>query len=247
MNTTFFSRWLCGGALLTALAILTVPSGPTSRGASADKEAARSEVTRKEIGKNVFFEKEGEQRRVIVVSTVVLNKGALEGLLTRKGTKEHEYILAADVDARNIHTALLVAGAKPGSPVKYQPKYAPAHGTAIKVTLRYEKDEKTVTVSAREWIRNANTKKDLDCDWVFGGSVFQPDPEDKDKPPQYLANQGDLICVCNMEPAMLDLPVRSPTPLDERVYVANPDRVPALETKVEVILEPVPEKPAKDK
>ena len=41
---------------------------------------------------------------------------------------------------------------------------------------------------------------------------------------------------------MLDLPINSPTGLEERNYQPNTDRIPALGTKVEVILEPVPEK-----
>ena len=37
----------------------------------------------------------------------------------RRGTKEHEAILAADCDARDIATGLLATGAKAGTPVKY--------------------------------------------------------------------------------------------------------------------------------
>src|SRR5580693_9121999 len=84
---------------------------------------ARPEVKSKEIGKNVFFETEDEQRRVVVKAYVCLREGQLEGLLCRKFTKEHEYILAADADARHIHTALLAARAKPGSPVQFDPKF----------------------------------------------------------------------------------------------------------------------------
>jgi hypothetical protein len=205
---------------------------PTSRGA---------ETVRKEVGKNVVLEIEGEARRVAVASNVCLREGALEGLLTRKNTKEHEYILATEADARHIHAALLLARAKAGSPVKFLPKYQPAHGTAIKVSLRYKKDGKTITVPAREWIREAKTGKALDQDWVFGGSKFIPDAEDPNKPPVYVANFGDLICLCNMDSAMLDLPVKSPKKFDSRLFEPNPDKVPAKDTAVEVILEVIPE------
>src|SRR5260370_6495125 len=68
------------------------------------------------VGNNVVLEI-GATKRVIVQSEVCLTKGPLEGLLTRTKKKEHEYILAADVDARHIHTALELAGAQAGSPV----------------------------------------------------------------------------------------------------------------------------------
>ena len=61
------------------------------------------------------------------------------------------------------------------------------------------------------------------------------DPDDATKPPFYLANQGDVICLCNMDTAMLDLPIASPKALAERAWEANPDRIPPLNTKVDVI------------
>jgi hypothetical protein len=198
-----------------------------------------AETTRKEVGKNVFLEVQGKKRRVVVKSTVCLREGVLEGLLCRKQTKEHEYILSADVDARMVHATLVAAGAKPGSPVKFQPRYVPAAGTVIKITLQYEKDGKRVSVPAHQWIRDGKTKKDLEQDWVFGGSQFITDPDEKDKPPIYLANHGDMICLCNMESAMLDLPVRSPKTLDDRFFSAMTERIPPVGTAVDVILEPV--------
>src|SRR4051812_48236590 len=60
-----------------------------------------------EVGKNVALEVQGERRRVLVQAYVCLRQGQLEQFLTRKRTKEHEAVLAADVDARDIHTALI--------------------------------------------------------------------------------------------------------------------------------------------
>jgi hypothetical protein len=228
---------------VAASALSLAVAGLVGTGAAHPRpDPAAADATRRPVGKNVFFEVQGGQRRVVVAAAVCLREGQLEGLLTRKGTKEHEYILAADVDARHVHAALLAAGAKPGSPVRFEPRYAPASGTPIRISLRYQKDGKPVTEPARRWVRTAADKKELDQDWVFAGSRLLPDPDDPKKPPIYLANQGDLVCLVNMETAMLDLPVRSPKKLDERVFVADPDHVPPLGTAVEIILEPVPEK-----
>ena len=219
-------------------------------GAPAEKQPA-AENKRKPVGKNVYFEIQGEQRRVVISATVCLREGQLEGLLTKKGTKEHEYILVMDADAKLVHAALIGAGAKAGSPVRFEPKYAPAHGTVIKVLVRYtNKDGKTVTHPAQEWVRDVRTKKAMVHDWVFGGSRFVNDPEDKDKPPYYLANQGDVICCINMPDAMLDLPIKNPNTdpgLGDRVYEAFTDRIPKEGTWVEIILEPVPDKKGDEK
>jgi hypothetical protein len=210
------------------------------------KAPAPPQKKRVELGKNVYFETEGEMRRVIVNGKVVLREGQLEGLITRKHTKEHEYILAVDADARAIHTALLAARAKQGKPVQFDPKYVPASGSEIKITLSYKTGKETFTIPAQEWVRNSKTNKPLDKNWVFAGSVEVPDPLDAKKK-VYLANQGDVVCVCNMDDAMLDLPVASPKAIDDRVFFANTDKIPPVGTEVEIIMEVIPEKKDKDK
>jgi len=209
---------------------------------SAQDKAAPKRI---DSGKNIVLEipaKPTEPRRVRIAAEVCFREGPLELLMCRKNTKEHEAILAADVDGRQIHTALLAAGAKAGSSVKFAPKYEPAKGSKILVSVEFTKDGKTVTVPARQWVRDMKSRKELGIDWVFGGSQFFPDPEDKKKPPLYAANGGDLICVSNFETAMLDLPIQS-TQLDaELQFEAFTERIPALGTKVTVILEPVAEK-----
>jgi hypothetical protein len=241
MNTTSLPAWLFGAALAAAAGLVSF----ACRAETPSEGPPEAKRTR--IADNVFFEVQGDDRRVVVSSRVVLREGQLEGLLCRKNTKEHEYILAADVDAVKIHAALLAAGAKPGSPVQFQPKFSPACGTPIKIRLQYVKDGKTIVVPASDWVRDVKTKKDLDSDWVFAGSHLIPDPDDPKKPPFYLANSGDLVCVCNMDDAMLDLPIPSPHALAERAYQANTDRIPPVDTAVDVIFDVVRDKKDKEK
>ncbi len=240
-----WSRILLGVAFLAALSI----------GCEADpppvKPAAGPDATAKKtpIGRNVFLvvPKDGGPRRVAVTAEVVLREGQLEGFLTRRNSKEHEYILAADCDARDIHTALLAAGAEPGSPVKFGrgDKYTAAYGATIKITVQYtDKNGKQVSALAQDWIRNAIKKNTMEHQWVFGGSRLIEDPDGKAKP-FYAANSGDLICVCNMPDAMMDIPVKNPNSEPEsRVYEAFTERIPPRGTKVEVILEVIADKKA---
>jgi hypothetical protein len=85
LTSTNANRFLAVLAMSVALTA-SVPS-------QADTAA---EVKRVEVGKNVVLEVQGTQRRVEVRASACLREGQLEGLLTRKGTKEHEYILAAE-------------------------------------------------------------------------------------------------------------------------------------------------------
>jgi hypothetical protein len=220
----------CGGA---------VPREEDRSKDKADDKTKIAETKKAAVGKNVFLEVlPNKKRRVLVAAEVCLREGPLEQLLCRKNTKEHEAILTADVDARHIHAALIAAGAKEGSPVRFVPKYRPASGTTIKVRLQYKDKDKTVTTPAQSWIKNAKNNKLLDSDWVFAGSRFVKNPLDDGKE-YYLANDGDIICVSNFETALLDLPIESPKEDAERFFVANTERIPPLGTKVVVCLEPV--------
>jgi hypothetical protein len=203
-------------------------------------------VRKVKVGNNVTLEVQGDKRRVLVNAEVVFRKGPLELLLCRKQSKEHESILNADIDARDLHKALLIAGAKAGSTCQYTEKgIKPATGTEIKISLQYESKGKTVTVPAGEWVRNMKTRKVLKENWVFAGSKFVKNVLDPKKPDIYLANEGDVITISNFEDSLLDLPIASPKDDADRSFEANTDKIPKLETKVIVILEPILEKKPK--
>jgi hypothetical protein len=204
----------------------------------------------KSLGKGLFFERDPktDKRRVFVTAWVCLREGSygLECLMCRKGTKEHESILATDADARLIHAALEAAKAKAGSPVQYDPKFKSPTGTPIKVTLQYTQKGKTISAPAQQWVRNVKSKKELDQNWVFAGSRFFKDPDEPKKEPVYLAREeGAYICVTNVPTAMLDLPIESSKALENREFAPYTERIPELETKVVVILEPIPEQKKK--
>jgi hypothetical protein len=208
---------------------------PKPKAAEPEPEAKRTL-----LGPNVFLEVQGKRRRVLISAEVCLRKGGLELLMCRKDSKEHESIVHADVDGRDVHKALLAAGAEAGSPVQYVPKFATPRGSSIKIGVEYEERGKKVTKNAREWVRYSNTGKELDVDWVFAGSLLLADPSDTTKPKVYLANGGDMICVSNFEDAMLDLPINSSKEDAERSFEAFTERIPPIGTKVVLTLEPLP-------
>ncbi|HKI36522.1 MAG TPA: YdjY domain-containing protein [Gemmataceae bacterium] len=229
------------GGLLTA-AVLLYGSAWGDEPPKAPPEMKKAaEVKKVPAGKNVSLLIQGDKRSVQVETVVCLREGALEQLLTRKGAKEHEAILAADIDARDLHKALLLTGAEPGSPVQYQPKFKAPTGPTVKVSVQWEEKGKLRTEPAQKWVMNGTTKKELNSDWVFAGSRFVKN-FDEGKPDYYLANDGDVICVANFESALLDLPFNSSKADAERSFVAFTERIPPKDTKVSLILEPVLDK-----
>lgn len=255
MSLNRFAFLLAGACLLAVFGCVTDPDErqststapqPTDKKETKEEPKAAGEWKKAKLGKNITLEIQGDQRRVRVNAEVCLREGLLEQLLTKKRTKEHEAILAADIDARELHFALIAAGAKEGKVVQFRPKLVAPSGTTVKVFLEYKKDGKEVRVPAQEWIRNLKSKKDLPTDWVFAGSTLYPDPFDKTKKPLYAANDGDIISIVNFESSLLDVPFLSTKDNDDLSYEAHTERIPALKTAVSVVLEPVVEKKKKE-
>jgi hypothetical protein len=199
----------------------------------------RPPVRKVQVGEKpgVWLEVAGAVRRVLIDAEVVKREGELEEFLCRSKTKEHESILKADIDARDAHKALLLAGVESGAPVRFDPIYKAASGGRVRVLVRLTGDDGKVTeVSARSWIKQRKTGKELDSDWVFAGSKIL---DDQNTPGRklYLANDGDVICLSNFDTAMLDLPVASSKDNGNLDFEAWTERIPKLGTKVTVVLE----------
>ncbi len=241
---TFFFAAICIAAVLGCVANSDERQSTAAQDSGEKKEVKPAETKKVEMGKqkNIILEIQGDKRRVLIKSEVCLREGLLEQLLTKKGTKTHEAVLVADIDGRDLHLALTLAGAEPGKVVQFRPKLVPPSGTAIKITLEYEAKGKTVRVPAQQWIRNLKSKKDFPTDWVFAGSTLFPDPQNPKALPFYGANHGDMICVVNFETSLLDVPFLNTKDNDDLVYEANTERIPALKTPVTLILEPVIDK-----
>jgi hypothetical protein len=244
--TSIFPR-LARLAALAALVCAGCESASHPEDPPAQPREKEAEAKKVQVAPNVVVEVQGERRRVLVNASVCLREGQLELFLCRKNTKEHEAILSADVDARDVHRALLLARATEGSPVQYRPRYRPASGTPIKVSVTYQDKGRLVTVPAQSWVKNQKTGKALDSDWVFAGSVLADNPLDPKQPKVYLANDGDMICLSNFETAMLDVPFESSKDNAELTFIAFTERIPPLETKVVVTLEPILDSHKKDK
>ncbi|MBN1910477.1 MAG: hypothetical protein JW818_12105 [Pirellulales bacterium] len=178
-----------------------------------------------------------EKKQVVMMGEVCAREAPLEMFACPRGTKEHEAVVSIRSKAYLIHAGLLAVGAKPGAPVQFQPKYVPARGDEIEITVRWkDKDGKQHSAKAQDWVRDQKTQKALSHPWVFAGSGFWKDPETGTE--HYQAESGDFICVSNFPSAMLDLPIPSTDTTEGLLFEAFTERIPPLGTPVTVILAP---------
>jgi hypothetical protein len=221
--------------LLTIGLGLALGQRPVSQPAAG--ESLRPEPSWKEMGRNLWFDR--DRRRAILRARVVFREGPLEHLMCKKGTKEHEAIVATDAVPEQIHTALILTGASVGKPVQFAPEFRPPSGSAIAIELKWWQGGKLRSDDARQWVWDEKTKSPLAIDWVFAGSFLYEDPITKK--PRYAADDGDLITVANFANAVLDLPIASSANDADRVFTANTRRIPPIGTEVFVVMSPRPE------
>ena len=247
---------LAAAALLAAWPAAAQQPDPDPRAKDAEplpdypKAHADSKVIENPALKGLVLELLPDRsKRVGFVAEVCLREGPLEVLLCKQGTKEHEAILRADFDAREIHKLLLLAGAEPGTPTQFvNPKtneiqFKAATGTAVKVLVSYRRGGKTHTHPVQEWVWNAAKKRPLEVPaWVFAGSQLLKDPDRPDAPPFYAANSGEVIALSNFAYSMLEVPVEISKDDAQLNYEAKADRIPPLFSRVWVVLEPAPAK-----
>jgi hypothetical protein len=182
---------------------------------------------------------DAKRKRVYLDGYVTLKRGPLEMFACPVGTKEHESIVAALARSREVHAALLAVGADSGTPVRFQPEYLPPTGQIIRVFVCwYDAQGDFHAADARQWILDLQTEKTMQAEWVFAGSGFWQDPEDKRE--YYLADSGDMICVSNFSSAMLDVAIPSSADTGSLRFVPMEDRIPDLDTPVRLVLVPVP-------
>lgn len=235
-SSTFHSLTARRAAMLVAISCIAVVPGSSFFVPAAEPEPPADrhpELKRLSRKEEVWID--AARKQVVVGGRIVLADGPIEVFACPERTKEHEAIVATRCSAQLVHAALLAIGLEPGKPVSFDPKYTPAEGPTVTITMRW-KDEKGNQQEARaqDWIRNAETGKPLASEWVFAGSSFFRDPADGRE--YYQGDGGDLICVSNFPTATLDLPIESSQSNEALLFEVFPGRVPPRGTEVELVL-----------
>ena len=119
---------------------------------SADEDDDSSAVPLNKSGTVLIDKQNG---RLLLKTEVCLREGVLEMLLCTSQTKEHESIVTIDAKAQVIHAGLLALGAKPGSPVQFQPQFRPPRGQQIAIFMNWvDENGKSHRERAQTWIRH---------------------------------------------------------------------------------------------
>ncbi len=227
---------------LVALVILLGQVDPTAKPSQAEPPAKansksvgkETNPTRRQLSQGLWFD--SAAKAVILDSEVVFREGPLELFLCPRRTKEHESILAAELDPRTFQMALLLTGAKQGQPARFEP-YQPPTGQVMKITVEYTKDGK---LSVRMRVSGSSIprpRKEPTFNFVFSGSGFEKPPgTDRAK---FKADDGDVVCVANFPGSIIDVSQKSSDKAADQLFEAATSNIPPIGTKVRVYFEPI--------
>jgi hypothetical protein len=183
---------------------------------------------------------DNKNKQIILIGSVCRANYPLEFFATYPD-RGYESVVVIYAKPSVVHAALLALGAKPGKPVQYDPKFIPPSGAEVGIDVSWkDRNGKRQKARAQDWIRDIKTKKQLDVNWVFAGSMFWEDKETGEK--SYLADRGDFISVLNLPTALLDVPIQSASAIESRLFEGFIERLPPPGTPVTLILKPKLEK-----
>jgi len=164
-----------------------------------------------------------KEKCVDVASRICLAEGALELIACTKDTKEHEAIIMIEAVPKHVHTALLLIGARPGSPAARKPLDKEGHrwmdvppsGGPVDVFLVFpDKDGKTVERPISDFIiankhetggaaEGEKKERFPTHTFLFAGSILHGDG---DGPRQYLCDaSGNVISIATFGDELLCL------------------------------------------
>jgi hypothetical protein len=199
-----------------------------------------------------------EEWCVDVESRVCLTEGLLELIACTKDTKEHESIIVIDAKPSHVHTALLLIGAKPGSPAQRQAidpemtrfRDIPPSGSPIDVFLVFKDPEgKQVELPISDFIKpadehdgSAEPAADDDKEkfpthtFLFAGSILVGEG---DGPRQYLCDSnGNVISISTFGDELLCLPGFHEQANAALMWQVEGTKLPALDSKITLRLRP---------
>ena len=107
--------------------------------------------------KTVFIDTSA--KRIWLKAVVARDEGVLEMFLCKKGTKEHESVVAIDSPAFVIHAGLLALGIEPGAPASFGSEFVPPTGPKLEIVVHWvDPKGKRRTQKAKDWIRGVTQR-----------------------------------------------------------------------------------------
>jgi hypothetical protein len=113
----------------------------------------------KQIGQQADLWVDMKSKRVYVDGYVAMQRGPLEMFACPVGSKEHESMIALFAKSSEVHAALLAVGASSGTPVRWEPEFAPPTGQTIAVWVMYRPHEPTTEPEKTPTAENTATNE----------------------------------------------------------------------------------------
>jgi hypothetical protein len=187
-------------------------------------------------------------REIRFPGVVNLREGLLEYLIVHQNGKIHESLFRTETSPTNINVAFTLLRYKPSKELYRIPKepgilsgdfYQETEETRlasrITIDVEVEKDGEIKRYPVNDWIRHETTAKAMPRTfWVYGGSDFY---DGKFVP----ESTGDIAAIFVTNSSLINYPGEDN--FDDEVWTSLTERIPALETKVTLVIAPFIEKP----
>ena len=171
-----------------------------------------------------------------------MKRGLLEYLIVNPKGSAHESLLVTDVEANDIHVAMLLLGAKGGAitaeapPAQLDERYfrtAPKlTGDTVFITVKWKEKDVEKTVPIEDWLFNESAKKNIEHGpWIYNGSMLYEG--------SFLAQaEGNLVALVTSPTALINNPRKGND--NDQMWNVNGETTPGIGTPVEIIFKLAP-------
>jgi hypothetical protein len=172
-----------------AMAAALVVAGPSC--SSAPSSAAAVPVA---LGEGIEVDR--ARCEVRIAAQVACDRGWLEQAVCAAGTRDHESLVTVRVPASRVHAAILLLGARPGSPGRWEQgapgevARIPPTGDALELLVRWDGKERPLS----EWVHDPVRGRAFpEQPWLFAGSRILGDAGVQRGLPAYAADRSGSI------------------------------------------------------
>ena len=165
-----------------------------------------------------------------------MKRGRLEYLLVNQKGNTHESLLVTDVEANDIHVAMLLLGAKGEAitavapPTQLDARFLRAApkltSDTVFITVKWKEKDVEKTASIEDWLINGPTKENIEHGpWIYNGSMLHEG--------SFLAQiDGNLVALVTSPTALINNPRKGND--NDEMWNVNGESTPGVTTPVEI-------------
>ncbi len=192
-----------------------------------------------EVGKVRLDQK---ARSISFPGKLKMKRGLLEYLLVNPKGSVHETLLVTEVEANDIHVAMLLLGAKGGAitadapPAQLDARYfrtAPKlTGDTVFISVKWKENDVEKTAPIEDWLFNEADQKRIEHGpWIYNGSMLHEG--------SFLAQtEGNLVALVTSPTALINNPRQGND--NDQMWNVDGETTPGVGTPVEIIFKLVP-------